>query len=194
MGASPEHRKHNFLLPKFRFPVKDQDQASCEEKDCRDGCRLPSFPFSLLLRRLFELVQVADLQGAAARGHQCQLGICVGQSCPRSLGLFNSPLPLPWAGEHPVILSYPQPELRPCGEIEGSEGRKGQPVTTTRTHSTSHASCGALPSPPRHSLPASCSLPSAGQKDLRSGLPGLGLLGLSCFPGHVLQEWHLGPF
>lgn len=72
------------FCPKFRFPVKDQDQASCEEKDCGDGCRLPSFPFSLLLRRLFELVQVAGLQGAAARGHQCQLGICVGQSCPRS--------------------------------------------------------------------------------------------------------------
>ena len=121
---------------------------------------------------------------------------CALDKAARALGLFNSPLPLPWAREHPVILSYPQPELRPCGEIEGSEGRKGQPVTTTRAHTQheSHASCGALPSPPRRSLPASCSLPLAGQKDLRSGLPGLGLLGLSCFSGHVLPEWHLGPF
>lgn len=182
------------FCPKFRFPVKDQDQASCEEKDCGDGCRLPSFPFSLLLRRLFELVQVADLQGAAARGHQCQLGMCVGQSCPRSRAVqFTAAAALGQGAPcHSKLSSAGAQTLR------GNRGQRREkgPACDNHAHTQheSHASCRALPSPPRRSLPASCSLPSAGQKDLRSGLPGLGLLGLSCFPGHVLQEWHLGPF
>ena len=42
------------------------------------------------------------------------------------LGLFNSLLPLPWAGEHPVIPSYSQSHLRPCRET--GQGRERGPA------------------------------------------------------------------
>ena len=48
---------------------------SVDERMVTIGVIFLSIP-SRLLRRLFDLVQAADLQGAG-RGHKCQLGICV---------------------------------------------------------------------------------------------------------------------
>lgn len=56
-------------------PQMSRNVPSVDERMVTIGVIFLSIP-SRLLRRLFDLVQAADLQGAGS-GHKCQLGICV---------------------------------------------------------------------------------------------------------------------